>query len=147
MLINNVFPSPSLQINVVAVEYPGYGKYTKQQASENQIHEDAEAVIKYLLDEVKVIGKNIIVMGRSIGCGPATFLNQKFQLGATVLLSPFTSIRAIVSDIAGKLPSFLIKERFRNDQNIQKSKSAVLIIHGKKDTLIPYQHAIELSRN
>jgi len=37
--------------------------------------------------------KNIIIMGRSIGTGPATYLASKREVGLLVLISPFSSIK------------------------------------------------------
>jgi hypothetical protein len=61
---------------------------------------------------------SIILFGRSIGTGPAAYLASKKNPCALLLMSPFTSIRDIVKESAGKLLSFLINDRFRNIDHI-----------------------------
>lgn len=70
--------------------------------SDNQILADAEAVFDYLTLKLKHSPKNIIIFGRSIGSGPASWLASRKNIGALVLMSAFTSIRAVVRDLAGK---------------------------------------------
>ena len=77
-------------------------------------------------------------MGRSIGSGPATYLAANYEVGALVLISPFTSIRAVVKHFVGNLFSYIVKERFENILNMNKIKCPIHIIHGKADTFIPY---------
>src|SRR5688572_21745853 len=97
----------------MAVEYPGYGLY-KGAASDSQILADAEAVFDYLTSKLNMHPKDIIVFGRSMGSGPASYLASRKNVGALVLMSAFTSIRAVVRDLAGKWAQYLIKERFNN---------------------------------
>ena len=56
--------------------------------------------------------KDIILYGRSIGSGPACYLASTKSPGALLLMSAYTSIKAVVKSIAGRLASFLVKERF-----------------------------------
>lgn len=86
----------NLKINVVAVEYPGYGLY-KGNPSEEVILEDSQLVMEFLIKKLKIPPENIIIMGRSIGSGPATYVASKYKVGSLVLISAFTSLRAVVS--------------------------------------------------
>jgi len=47
-------------------------------------------------------------MGRSIGSGPATYVSQKRNVQGLVLISPFISLRKVVSDFVGKYMSMAI---------------------------------------
>lgn len=87
---------------------------------------------------------DILVFGRSIGSGPATYLASKRKVGALVLMSAFTSIRSAVKDIAGPLAQFFIKERFNNVEAITRVYCPTFIVHGQKDALIPFQHSQHL---
>jgi len=42
---------------------------------------------------------------------------------------------------------FIIYEKFRNIDVIKNAKCPVLIVHGKKDNLIPVQHSMDLYEN
>jgi len=62
--------------------------------------------------ELGFLEKNIIIVGRSIGCGPATYLASQYKIACLTLISPFTSIKGLVKDLAGTFISNLINERF-----------------------------------
>ena len=83
-------------------------------------------------------------MGRSLGSGPATFLASKYKPAALVLISPFTSIKNAASDLFGFFGGFFIKERFDNREKIKDVSSPTLLIHGKKDTTVPWTHSEHL---
>jgi hypothetical protein len=82
------------------MEYPGYGIYDGSPDA-NQILIDAESVYIYLTEILKIPEESIILFGRSIGTGPATYLASKKNPCSLLLMSPFLSIRDIVKDKAG----------------------------------------------
>jgi fermentation-respiration switch protein FrsA (DUF1100 family) len=88
--------------------------------------------------------KDILVFGRSMGSGPASYLASRKNIGALVLMSAFTSIRAVVRDLAGKWAQYLIKERFNNLEYMSRVTCPSFLIHGLKDNLIPYKQSQEL---
>lgn len=89
--------------------------------------------------------KDIILVGRSMGTGPACEMASKFKLvAALILISPYTSLQAATKSYLGKLASMLVRERFNNLAAVQQVVCPTLIIHGQKDDLIPESHAIEL---
>lgn len=57
----------------MAVEYPGYGIYDGSPDAYT-IQKDAEIVYNYLTQILGIPESSIILFGRSIGTGPATFL-------------------------------------------------------------------------
>ena len=74
-----------------------------------------------------------------MGSGPVCELARKYaHLAAVVLISPYTSLRAAAEQYVGSLISYLVRERFDNLAAISHFKSPTMIIHGKKDTIIPY---------
>ncbi|EAR99838.1 alpha/beta superfamily hydrolase (macronuclear) [Tetrahymena thermophila SB210] len=137
----------TMEINIIGVEYPGYGTYkTNQSCTADLIQEDAQYVFDFVTQQLKFELKNIILLGRSIGTGPATYLASKHQVGALVLISAFTSIRGIVEDFAWFF-KYIIKERFNNLENIKKVSSPTFFLHGKKDSLISYKQSQTLSQH
>jgi hypothetical protein len=60
------------------VEYPGYSIYAGK-PSEQKIFSDADTVIQFLTVVLDVPLKNIILMGRSLGSGPATYIASKYK--------------------------------------------------------------------
>eukprot|EP01022_Parablepharisma_sp_SALTPOND_P034410 TRINITY_DN91692_c0_g1_i1.p1 TRINITY_DN91692_c0_g1~~TRINITY_DN91692_c0_g1_i1.p1 ORF type:complete len:343 (+),score=21.74 TRINITY_DN91692_c0_g1_i1:111-1031(+) len=132
-----------LGVHVILVEYPGYGIY-KGDPYSARILEDAINVFDYLAYVCSWEEQNIILLGRSIGTGPAVYLASKKNPAALLLVSPFTSVRGVVGGLAGDALKFLVRERFNNLQAIVSVKCPTLLIHGKVDTLIPFTQSVEL---
>ncbi|KRX09336.1 hypothetical protein PPERSA_09220 [Pseudocohnilembus persalinus] len=133
----------NLQINVLSVEYPGYGAYEGNPCSD-KIIEDCEIVFEFLTSTLNISAKKIFLFGRSIGSGPATHLASKKRPGCLILMCPYTSIRNIVKDLVGAWPALLVADRFKNIEKISKVRCPSFFVHGQKDKLIPYQHSIDL---
>jgi fermentation-respiration switch protein FrsA (DUF1100 family) len=133
----------------MAVEYPGYGVY-KGEPTEEAIVSDAEKVLDFVRTVLSWPTCDIILCGRSIGSGPATYLASKVKtIGALALISPYTSIKGVVGDslgTLGKLGKHLIKERFPNLERIRSVTCPTYLLHGKRDKLIPPQHSKELKK-
>lgn len=97
-------------MNILIVEYPGYSIY-KADKSADVVLEDSLTVFDYLTENLKIDAENIIVFGRSIGSAPATYLCSQRKPAALILMSPFTSLRAVAGNLVGNLMKFLISER------------------------------------
>ena len=133
----------TLMVHVIAMEYPGYGIYPGESDSE-QVIRDAENIMKYLVEEIKMSSRNILVFGRSIGSGPASWLAAKMNPGALLLMSAYTSIRSVVRSIAGSWAVFLIKERFNNLELMPRVTCPSFFVHGQLDNLISYDDSQKL---
>ena len=88
--------------------------------------------------------EKIVIVGRSIGTGPACHLAAKYNIAGLVLISPFTSIKEVVSDMVGSIGSMFVKDRFNNLDKFSKLTSPVMLIHGAKDSLISPKHSEKL---
>lgn len=128
-------------MNVLSVEYPGYGIYRNEPPDSNSISQNAEVVFDFVVQGLKFDPKDIVLFGRSMGSGPATFLAELVKPAALILLSPYTSLRDCVKSLLGTIPSLIVKERFKNLDVIKKVTCPTLIVHGQSDTLIPFSHA------
>ncbi|OMJ92743.1 hypothetical protein SteCoe_4499 [Stentor coeruleus] len=131
-----------LHIHILAIEYPGYGVYTGKPTAEGILN-DAECVYSFVLS-LGVKPEDIIVFGRSIGSGPATFLARTRKVGCLMLMSAYTSIKEAAKHFAGKLGESLIKERFENIKHMPFITCPTFLVHGIKDTVIPYHHSQKL---
>jgi esterase/lipase len=63
--------------------------------------EDAEIVVDYLTKCIGLNESDIIIFGRSMGSGPATYLASKINAYSLFLMSPFTSIKDVARNILG----------------------------------------------
>jgi len=106
------------RINVLAVEYPGYGIYDfgNRNCSSEEILQDAEIVYNFLNSILKIKEENIILMGRCLGSGPAVHLSYKFNPKCLILMSAFTSIKEAVKSVFKRYNLGLIIEKFVKDR-------------------------------
>ncbi len=99
----------------------------------------------YLIQTLGYHEQDIIVIGRSMGSGPACQVALQYKnLAALVLVSPYTSLKAAARSLFGSVASFLVRERFDNLKAMEQIRCPTLIVHGQKDSLIPQSHAKEL---
>lgn len=133
----------SLPFHTISMEYPGYSIYYQEKSAQT-IEEDTLVVYDFLVNECKMNPKNIICCGRSIGTGAATYLASKRKPGGLILISPILSIQNVASSLLGAF-KFLVKDRFNNLERIKEVTCPTLIIHGQKDSLIPFQTGIQLA--
>ena len=72
----------SLKVNILAVEYPGYGIYKEPNGgggcNSEKITEDSKIVFEFVMKETGLKAKDILIFGRSMGSGPATYLAATF---------------------------------------------------------------------
>lgn len=132
------------KVNVLAVEYPGYGLLHHMMPSEDGVYEVALTAFRFLVDEVNVRYSQIILFGRSLGSGPAVYLAAQYPVGGLILVSAFCSIKGAVQSIAGRLVAWTWKERFPNNKIIANVSCSTLFIHGECDGLIPADHSLRL---
>lgn len=127
------------QVHVLAVEYPGYGLCQCGEASEETVIEHANVAYRFITEVLHFAKEDIIVVGRSIGCGPALWLASRHRFHGVVLICPFLSVKEIIREHIGLLADF-VEERFPNKDHIRKVSGSVLIIHGKQDKIVPCSH-------
>lgn len=134
------------KMNVLAVEYPGYGLLNKIACSETALKEVVLTVFRFVVDELRVAYEQIFLFGRSIGSGPATYLASTFPVGGLILVAAFASVREVIRSLAGSLIARAFTERFPNIQLIRNVSCPTLFIHGEKDNLVPPEQSVALFR-
>mmetsp|Transcript_108713 Transcript_108713/g.232296 ORF Transcript_108713/g.232296 Transcript_108713/m.232296 type:complete len:411 (-) Transcript_108713:100-1332(-) len=132
------------KVNVLAVEYPGYGLLQHMTPSEDAVYEVALTAFRFLVDEIGVRYSQIILFGRSLGSGPSVFLAAQYPVGGLILVSAFSSIKAAVQSIVGRVFAWTFPERFPNVKIIANVSCSTLFIHGECDGLIPVEHSLRL---
>jgi len=123
---------------VLAYDYQGYG-LSEGRPTERNTYRDIEAAYGYLVNQLKTPPETIIVMGRSVGGGPSTYLAAQRPVGGLILESTFTKVFRVVVPI--KLFPF---EKFPNIDRIRQVQCPVLIIHGTADETVPFEHSEQL---
>ena len=130
-----------LGIGVLLVEYPGYGrsegKPTKKTITETFITAYDTLAARQDVDESR-----IVLFGLSLGGGAVCELAKARPSKALILMSSFTSVKEFVGQL--KLPPVFIRDPFDNLAVVQSYPNEVLVIHGKRDELIPYEMGVKL---
>jgi fermentation-respiration switch protein FrsA (DUF1100 family) len=127
--------------NLMLVDYRGYGSSTLISPNETTVDEDAKASLDYLLRDRTIPPDKVLVLGRSLGSGPATYLAlNNPRLGGLILESPFSCIDDAAAGIwyLRIYPvSLMLRTHFDNLTKIRSVRDRVLIVSGTADTLTP----------
>jgi uncharacterized protein len=129
--------------NLLSLEYPGYAGAPGEPTLVS-IRDASLIAYDWLLQQPDVDPRRIIALGRSVGGGPAAELSRHRPLAALVLVSTFTSI----ADMARGLyvPSTLIRDPFDNRAAVAAFAGPVLILHGRRDDVLPYAFGVALGK-
>ncbi len=136
-------PYRSMGFAVFLPEYRGYGRCPGT-PSEIAITEDFVAFYDQLVRRPDVDGARVVLHGRSLGGGAVCALAKRRSAAGLILESTFTS----VADVARRwfVPSSILTNRFDNDTLVREFPHPVLVLHGRRDKVIPYSHGQDLAR-
>lgn len=138
-----VIPFLKYNQDVLIIDYRGYGKSTGKR-TKKALLEDAEAV--YAQATALYPQEKITVYGRSLGCSFATHVAAEFSPKQVILESPFYSVADVASSFAWMYPvDRMIRFNFRNDRNLKKVDSSIIIIHGTDDLVVPFESGQKLA--
>ena len=134
-----------LNYDVFIVDYPGYGKSEGKIHGQEKLYDNLQAAydtVKTLYPENK-----IVVLGYSIGTGPAARLASTNNPKLLILQAPYYNLKDLVKHIYPIAPGFLLKYKFQTNEYIPKCKMPVVIFHGDKDEVIYYGSALKLKQH
>lgn len=134
----NLEPFRRAQLDLVMMDYRGFGKSTGRIRSEAELHSDVRAVWQAVAPRYE--GKPAVFFGRSLGTGLATRLAAELQPALTVLVSPYQSLQRLAEEHYPWVPGAILRYPMRSDQWIADIRGPVLLLHGEQDTLIPIAH-------
>ena len=132
-----------LDVNILIISWRGFsGNLGKP--TEKNLYQDAKKSVKWL-NKNGIEKKNIILYGESLGTGVAIELGQDNSFAGIILESPFTSIANAAKIYYPYLPiDLLIKDRYDSIKKIKSIKIPILVMHGKKDNVVPFKMGVEL---
>ena len=117
----------------LAFDYRGFPA-SPGEISETNILTDALAAYDWL---DAVTDAPILIWGRSLGSGPATYVASEREAEALLLETPFLSAVSVAAERYPILPVGLVmQDQFRNDLWIKDVTEPVLIAHGTADRTI-----------
>ena len=131
--------------NVLMVDYSGFGTSTGKIKNEKNFFEAALKVYDY----AKTRATDIVVMGYSIGTGPATYVASQREVKGLILLAPYDRLTSLYNST---IPVFygpmelLVKYKFDSLLYSENVKVNPLIIASKTDEVINYKLSTNLAR-
>lgn len=128
--------------DVLVWDYRTYGKSTGK-LSEAAMYEDAKLIYKKAMEWYPE--DKIVVYGRSLGTGLASFVASKYEPRRLILETPFYDFTSLVKEKVPYLPvDRLLKYRFNNAKHVDDVKCRIIIIHGDQDSVVPQSHGTRL---
>ncbi|MFB6248308.1 MAG: alpha/beta hydrolase [Salinibacter sp.] len=129
----------NLGLNVLIVDYRGYGRSTGS-PSEQGLYRDAAACWEHLTETRGIPPEAIVVFGRSMGGGPATWLAARRDPGAVILESVFTNVPDVGAHHYPFLPvRALATNQFDNEARVAEIEAPLLVIHSRGDRVVPFR--------
>ena len=98
-----------------------------------------ERACLFLTREKSIPPGRILVLGQSVGSGPACWLAERYQTGGLILISPILSAFRSVTRIP-----LLPRDKFPNLRRISSIRTPLLVIHGQRDRVVPPHHGRRL---
>jgi fermentation-respiration switch protein FrsA (DUF1100 family) len=127
-----------LSLDVFIFDYRGFGR-SKGSLDEEGTYLDARGAWDYLVAEKGYDPKKIIIFGRSLGSGIASWLAREKQPAALILESSFTSLTDLGAKIYPLFPVRLLSRyNYPTLENLNYIVSPKLFIHSRTDEIIPF---------
>lgn len=129
---------------IALINYRGFG-LSEGKPTEQTMFSDAVEVYDKLKHNPSIDTNRIIVIGRSIGTGVATYLSSQRKVCQTILITPYESMIDVAQEKYPFVPIFMIiKHPFESNKYAQKISSSMLALIAKNDVVIPTQHSFNL---
>jgi alpha-beta hydrolase superfamily lysophospholipase len=131
-----------LNYDIFLLDYRGYGKSEGVISGQDQLYGDVQTAY----DEMKkdYAEDKIIVLGYSIGTGPASKIASANEPRLLILQAPYYSLTDVVSRTYAIIPTFLLRYKLETNKNLRDCKIPVVIFHGDVDEVIYYGSSLKL---
>ncbi len=127
----------NMDINFLIISWRGYSG-NPGNPSETGLYKDALGGIEWL-NKKGISNDRIILYGESLGTAIATEVAQNENFAGIILEAPFTSMVDMGQKIYPIFPvKFLLKDKYESKNKIKNIKSPILILHGRKDKIVPF---------
>jgi uncharacterized protein len=125
-------------------DYPGFGKTTGNR-TEKRFYSDAEII--YQMAAKKYAADSLLIYGRSLGTGVASYIASLYACNRLILETPYYSIPQLAFAHFPIYPAErMLRFRLPVYEYLQAVKVPVTIFHGTNDEVIPYWHSSRLKK-
>ncbi|MCC6547676.1 alpha/beta fold hydrolase [Candidatus Sumerlaeota bacterium] len=144
---------PDRRAGFLMMDYPGYGA-CEGKPSVPAIMESNDAAIAELADRLGTtpgqLEQHLSVVGHSMGAAMALEFARTHRVEHVVLISPFTSLRAMARIRVGPAFVWLLRHDLDNAARLSElsrlsPRPRVLIVHGQNDETVPVRMARDLA--
>ncbi|WP_305029357.1 alpha/beta hydrolase [Hymenobacter convexus] len=131
-----------LGYDVFFLDYRGYGKSEGRISSQPQLLNDVQTAYRQLLPEY--LESRTVVLGYSVGTGPATWLAAQQHPKLLILQAPYFSMRDLATRLYPFVPGFLVRYPLPTNELITQVRAPIVLFHGDRDEVIYYQSSVRL---
>ena len=138
----------ALGYNVMAYDYPGYGKSTGFPYKEN-VEEFSQTFYEYVQKEKELNNQELIIWWYSVWTAVATDFASKNDFEKLILVSPFASRYDMSKSFLGiRLQKILFqKNSFVTKDLVREFHQPVLIVHGNQDNIVSFDQWKQVYQN
>ena len=127
----------NMDINFLIISWRGYSG-NPGNPSETGLYKDALGGIEWL-NKKGISNDRIILYGESLGTAITAEVAQNENFAGIILEAPFTSMVDMGQKIYPIFPvKFLLKDKYESKNKIKNIKSPNLVLHGRKDKIVPF---------
>lgn len=131
-----------MNYDIFILDYRGYGKSEGSISGEKEFFKDVQVAYNEL--KKRYSEDKIIVLGYSIGTGPAAKIASTNNPKLLILQAPYYSLKDMMFHTYPFVPTFLLKYKFKTNECLNACKMPVVIFHGDKDEVIYYGSSLKL---
>ena len=139
----------AMGVSTLLFDYRGYGA-SDGSPSEAGLYADATAAYGELVRRLGLAGlgpERAIAHGESLGGAVVVELALREPLGAVVIESAWSSLPELASRLYPFLPvRLLLRERFDTLERVAKLDVPLLVLHGRGDEIVPFEHGVDIAR-
>lgn len=149
-----------LEVNILMVEYRGYGRSDNVAPNESGLKLDGQATLRYVQNHPKIDPTNVFLFGRSLG-GAVTFATAEYAqensngrgtnnihpLKGVIVENTFTSIPDMVDHLmplVAKVKSLILAIQWNTMEIVPTLACPVLYLAGSRDEIVPHSHMLQL---
>jgi pimeloyl-ACP methyl ester carboxylesterase len=131
--------------SLALMNYRGYG-LSEGKPTEKNLYTDAISIYDYFTKRDDIDKKRIVVMGRSLGTGVATYLAKMRPVKALILVSPYDSLLSVAKEHFPFLPvKLLLRHRFDSLSRAPFISAPLLVLVASEDNIIRISHSKKLA--
>ena len=132
----------ALHYDVFLLEYRGYGKSGGISSSQAQLLADVDTVYRQLLPEYPE--HRTVVLGCSLGTGPAIWLAARHHPRLLILQAPYFSMRDMAARLYSYVPGFILRYPMPTNELVVRVSAPIILFHGDHDEVIDYNSTLRL---